>query len=292
MFFKKSYKIYIVLYMGIDKSIIKKNIVRFVDKIFSTILRVFPNSKIVEKWGNYYKKIEIAPRIFLSFQEWNSRKPFFLILWRGRKYLMELDLSRVIFLNDQKITWILNIPTRKENQQYLFELNYNIQKIDDNIVYKIYQQMKVCNGYARKTTKGYLLAENIKDSDAIDKLLEIISYFVKSDQEKDIKKDYELKVIEGQIQESKILGRKRNRIIVEERKKYDNFTCQACNFRAYVNGEYVIECHHKNPLRREQNTSLDDLVCLCPTCHRIAHRRENPYSVEEIKSFLRKFKLK
>jgi predicted HNH restriction endonuclease len=31
-------------------------------------------------------------------------------------------------------------------------------------------------------------------------------------------------------------------------------------------------------------TSVDDLVCLCPTCHRIAHtRRDRPLSLDEVK---------
>ncbi len=56
----------------------------FVDKIFSRILYVFPNSKIVEKTEkNCYKEIEIAPKISITFQAWNPKKPFFLILWHG-----------------------------------------------------------------------------------------------------------------------------------------------------------------------------------------------------------------
>jgi 5-methylcytosine-specific restriction protein A len=68
----------------------------------------------------------------------------------------------------------------------------------------------------------------------------------------------------------------------------DDFTCQACGFRLELNGRYVIEVHHVDPLSSgERESSLGDLVSLCPTCHRIAHLRSLPYSVEEIRGFQR-----
>ncbi|MBK8569876.1 MAG: HNH endonuclease [Nitrosomonadales bacterium] len=48
---------------------------------------------------------------------------------------------------------------------------------------------------------------------------------------------------------------------------------------------YVIEVHHLEPLSAtgERETKIEMLISLCPTCHRIAHLRSTPYSVEEIK---------
>ena len=95
--------------------------------------------------------------------------------------------------------------------------------------------------------------------------------------------------IEGYEQDKKILASKRNRSLAEECKFRDNFKCQACGFKLRVNGKFVIECHHKNPLAGggERTTALIDLISLCPTCHRIAHTRKKPLEIEEIKTVLK-----
>ncbi|MEN6320608.1 MAG: HNH endonuclease [Syntrophaceae bacterium] len=275
---------------------LERHIKHLAKRIFNQARREFPGAEVTScRYNGQYAEIKIAPNLFLAFQHWaeDGQKPLFMIIWRGSKYLMEFDLSRVIFSNDDKLTWILNIPTRKENRQNLSELGYHVQKIDPVTVQIIHQQMTACNGRARRTPKGYILAKEENVDEAISRFLNIVSNLVKSDQQRNIMKgqdagDEDIRVFEGQIAESKILGRKRNRGIVEQRKVRDQFTCQACRFSAYVNGRYVIECHHKYPLRGERITDIDDLVCLCPTCHRIAHRRDIPFSVKEIARILQR----
>jgi len=92
------------------------------------------------------------------------------------------------------------------------------------------------------------------------------------------------RAIEGYKRDITILSGQRNQALVKQCKARDNYTCQACGFYLKVNGKYVIECHHSDPIGAggERETSLSDLVCLCPTCHRIAHTREEPLSVQEI----------
>ena len=98
------------------------------------------------------------------------------------------------------------------------------------------------------------------------------------------------KAIEGYQSDKTYLHRSRNRTLVEKRKERDNYTCQACEFQLNVKGKYIIECHHIIPMAtgNVRVTGLEELVCLCPTCHRIAHTRKPPYSIEDIKSFLMK----
>lgn len=92
------------------------------------------------------------------------------------------------------------------------------------------------------------------------------------------------KAREGYEVDRAILARARNAGIAEARKKRDNYTCQACNFRLELGGRFVIEVHHVDPLAvaGETVTTIRDLVSLCPTCHRIAHLRSHPYDVREI----------
>lgn len=89
---------------------------------------------------------------------------------------------------------------------------------------------------------------------------------------------------EGYEQDRTVTFRKRNAQLIKACKVRDDYTCQACYFRLQANGNFVIDCHHKNPLLRgERVTSIDDLICLCPTCHRVAHVRRPPLSVDEVR---------
>ena len=88
------------------------------------------------------------------------------------------------------------------------------------------------------------------------------------------------------LKEDKTVGfRRRNAGIIAKRREMDGNACQACGFRLVVNERYIIDCHHLYPLEEGVRiTRISDLVCLCPTCHRIAHARHKPYNVLEIKS--------
>lgn len=93
------------------------------------------------------------------------------------------------------------------------------------------------------------------------------------------------KAQEGYEYDAKVILRTRNAALALERKIKDNYTCQACGFRLKLGESYVIEVHHLEPLSAtgERETKIEMLISLCPTCHRIAHLRSSPYSVEEIK---------
>lgn len=96
-------------------------------------------------------------------------------------------------------------------------------------------------------------------------------------------------VEEGYLQDRKVRFKQRNRNIIRKRKEIDNFTCQVCGFRLEINGKFIIDCHHTNPLSGSSTTTkthIDDLICMCPTCHRISHTRKFPLTIEEIKVFL------
>ncbi len=91
------------------------------------------------------------------------------------------------------------------------------------------------------------------------------------------------KAIEGYKKDHVLSISERDRKLVKARKEQDDFTCQACKVRIKINNKFVIECHHLNPISLgERETKIEDLISLCPTCHRIAHMREPMYSVTEV----------
>lgn len=91
---------------------------------------------------------------------------------------------------------------------------------------------------------------------------------------------------EGYREDRQVRFINRNRKIIAEAKKRDNFKCQACGFFLEVDGKPLIDCHHSIPLSHSSGvriTRVGDLVCLCPTCHRVAHTRAYPLLVKEIR---------
>ncbi len=99
--------------------------------------------------------------------------------------------------------------------------------------------------------------------------------------------------LEGIVQEKIYLRRSRDPRLVENCKERDNYTCQVCGFRQEVeDGKFVIDVHHLLPLGGLVNvviTSIDDLVCLCPNCHRTAHsKRKTPLTLDEISAIRRR----
>ena len=74
------------------------------------------------------------------------------------------------------------------------------------------------------------------------------------------------------------------------------YTCAVCGFNFHeVYGDigyHYIEVHHKMPVSMmtpDYPFDVDkDLVPLCSNCHSMAHRRCPPYTIDELKSFLKK----
>lgn len=95
--------------------------------------------------------------------------------------------------------------------------------------------------------------------------------------------------IEGIYKEGLEVFRQRDSQIMNRRKERDRYTCQVCGFRLRVGRSYIIDCHHRNPIHQgERETTMDDLVCLCPTCHRIAHvGGREPLPLEKIREIRR-----
>lgn len=76
--------------------------------------------------------------------------------------------------------------------------------------------------------------------------------------------------------------------------KHHGFKCIACETNMEsVYGEIArefIHVHHLNQIAdaggAREVDPVNDLVPLCPNCHAVAHRREPPFTVEELKNFL------
>jgi hypothetical protein len=233
----------------------------------------------------------------LRYQKWcNGRKPHFLMVYYKENYLMEFDLSRIIYHETNgRYTWILREPTRDKNKENLTLLGYGLEPIPEWERDQIYQQMVSINTKAERSRhNGYYLARNKTQTQTIQNFTEVVkatiildnNFLSEGEEGEEI-----LQGFEGETARYKNKQYKRNVKLLKKRKRLDNYMCQACDFQLEVEGKYVIECHHKNPLRGEAMTRLEDLISLCPTCHRIAHKRKpHPFELEQIKELLDKNK--
>ena len=82
----------------------------------------------------------------------------------------------------------------------------------------------------------------------------------------------------------------RKRKLKQFRRQHGRLFCEACQLDvALMTGNEnldVYECHHLKPLHEigETESGLSDLVILCPTCHRIAHKLRPWPDLEGLKS--------
>jgi 5-methylcytosine-specific restriction protein A len=87
----------------------------------------------------------------------------------------------------------------------------------------------------------------------------------------------------------------RDRRLIAEKKKAAKaarpLACEACGFDFAASygelGADFIEVHHKHPvhlMKAKSKTHLNDLALLCANCHRMAHRKRIPLTVDELKA--------
>lgn len=105
---------------------------------------------------------------------------------------------------------------------------------------------------------------------------------------------------EGEKKERIHMRRERNRKLVELAKsqfigKHGRLFCEACGFNAHlsygIDPDKLIEAHHKvavSELEAGSYTRVEDLIMLCPNCHRVVHHRRPWLSVDELKALIRK----
>ncbi|WP_071595212.1 HNH endonuclease [Hymenobacter aerophilus] len=76
--------------------------------------------------------------------------------------------------------------------------------------------------------------------------------------------------------------------------KYYGTHCQVCGFdfeRVYGSiGSGYVQVHHLKPLseigEEYKVDPIKDLIPLCSNCHSMIHRREKPYSIEELQNIV------
>jgi predicted HNH restriction endonuclease len=103
---------------------------------------------------------------------------------------------------------------------------------------------------------------------------------------------------EGELVSRMNRFRKRNRAIIEAKRRASRGICEACGMSLRdiyrledkLNGRDCLHVHHRNPLAESEGarvTTLDDLVLLCPNCHAVVHAFDPPLTLEQLRGMIR-----
>ena len=136
--------------------------------------------------------------------------------------------------------------------------------------------------------KTHDLLNNLSEADLHNKVVKILTSepieLTESEQE------YGGPLWEGQIIQVQINKYERNRYARRACLEHHGTTCKCC-YRdlGKIYGEIaqgVIEVHHIKPIaeigKGYHVNPINDLVPLCPNCHRVIHKKNPPFTVEEL----------
>lgn len=105
--------------------------------------------------------------------------------------------------------------------------------------------------------------------------------------------EVQLAAMEGRHYLAEAKFRRRNRALIEEKKRHSDGKCSVCSFD-FKTAYKGLECdllvgHHVEPIgkrRKASKTTLDDIDVLCPNCHAAVHSQDPPLSAAELRSRL------
>jgi hypothetical protein len=122
------------------------------------------------------------------------------------------------------------------------------------------------------------------------------NYFAEIFKSQSIQPNAVVKYFEGAENYSYRRGFERNPEARMKCLEFHGFKCKACGI--LLEEKYgpiargFIHVHHLSPLAESDSSHeidpIKELAPLCPNCHCIAHRRQPPFSIDELKTFLGK----
>ena len=105
--------------------------------------------------------------------------------------------------------------------------------------------------------------------------------------------DVQLAALEGQHYLAEAKFRRRNRALIEEKKRRSDGKCSVCefDFKATYEGldrDFLVG-HHVEPIgkrKKATKTTLDQIDVLCPNCHAAVHSQDPPLTADELRGSL------
>jgi len=146
--------------------------------------------------------------------------------------------------------------------------------------YQLFSRYAILNGMSMKQSAKFwnnkFKNKYSNQHDLINKLSTFIEKSIPDDSGK-ITPIFEKNYQEGKAFFVELKKRRRDKVLVNIRLVEDNYKCQFCGYSV---SEIVsipidanaLEVHHLYPLQDgERETKIQDLITLCPNCHRLIH---------------------
>lgn len=257
------------------------------DELFHEMEGRYGSKIYVEESGRIC--LDISYEHQLALTPWRKSKlRNYLIVFHQGYYLWELNLARIL-INNGKYSWSLSRPRNKENITKFRNSHLKQADLTDPQRKTIAEQhLKLFNSTYQPEIKHYPLVEQATLKQTVIALADIIELFTKPASHKyprPQRSNFVTHAPEGNSIDLTGTSFSRDPRLRKACLRRDQNTCQSCGFHKMSNGKVIIHVHHKHPLRGPTTTTLDDLICLCPNCHMVAHSkgRHQTYSLEEIK---------
>lgn len=98
---------------------------------------------------------------------------------------------------------------------------------------------------------------------------------------------------EGEIYKKEAIFRSRNRALILAKKINSDYCCEVCgfNFRETYGaiGQDYIVAHHLKPISSGvARTTIDDIALLCANCHAMAHMKNPPVPIVELRKLMKR----
>ncbi|MDA0525153.1 HNH endonuclease [Methanococcoides alaskense] len=100
---------------------------------------------------------------------------------------------------------------------------------------------------------------------------------------------------EGEQYIKEAVFRKRNKKIIDKKKKKSDYRCEVCdmNYKEVYGeiGKNYIIAHHIEPIGSRDGsspTTIDDIALVCSNCHNMIHKKKPPLSIEELSNLINK----
>lgn len=238
--------------------------------------KIYTQQKNVLKKGIFIKGVELFAGSSIEFYETWNNKASYLILYFGTEPVLELQLTRILFNNDNTITWYLRNPSSPN--KVLYEAHsLKLIKLPHELIEQIKQQQKAYDGnnYDYDDSREiYEFVVKVAPNAVFEKLfLLLIKRAVDitevnpqpRPEKKEVPSSYEYPT-DAILREIAVQN-------ADYKCEYDNshssFTCKSTN-KQYMEGHHLIPMGKQDEFANKLDISAN-IFSLCPNCHRIVH---------------------
>ena len=202
-------------------------------------------------------------------------------------YLNRINKNKYSILNKKTMNSLqalgYNVSTSFSRKNYYMVHNIQTGLMNEYSNLVNYYKIDAINEFIIGAPKYINELNNLKSADELISIDDDICKNIKIETNKLSKKELKDKILSNQKNGLKYVNNngkiiKRDQYLINLIKEYRGFSCQFCSKTLLTkNDDYYIEACHITPKGKNGNDTLDNIIVLCPYCHKLldkAHREE------------------